>query len=162
MTVRLRVSDPGGLQATTSTTITVGGPPTVTIAAPSAAVTWAVGDTISFAGSARTSAGAQLPAARLLWTLSLRHCSRDDAGVCHTHAIEDFAGVGAGSFVAPDHEYPSHLLLVADRDRRRRPEHDRDHALEPEDRERRASPRRRPACGSRSPARPWRRRSRAP
>ena len=111
VTVRLRVSDPGGLQATTSTTITVGGPPMVTIAAPSAAVTWAVGDTISFAGSARNSAGATLPASALRWSLSLRHCSRDDANVCHTHAIQDYVGVASGHFVAPDHEYPSHLLL---------------------------------------------------
>ena len=111
VTVRLRVSDPGGLQATTSTTITVGGPPVVTLAAPSAAVTWAVGDTVSFSGSARNSAGATLPASALRWSLSLRHCSRDDANVCHTHAIQDYLGVASGFFVAPDHEYPSHLLL---------------------------------------------------
>ena len=111
VTVRLRVSDPGGLQATTSTTITVGGPPVVTLAAPSAAVTWAVGDTVSFSGSARNSAGATLPASALRWSLSLRHCSRDDATVCHTHAIQDYVGVASGHFVAPDHEYPSHLLL---------------------------------------------------
>ena len=111
VTVRLRVSDPGGLQATTSTTITVGGPPVVTLAAPSAAVTWAVGDSISFSGSARNSAGATLPASALRWSLSLRHCSRDDANVCHTHAIQDYVGVASGHFVAPDHEYPSHLLL---------------------------------------------------
>ena len=73
--------------------------------------TWAVGDTISFSGSARNSAGATLPASALRWSLSLRHCSRDDASVCHTHAIQDYVGVASGSFVAPDHEYPSHLLL---------------------------------------------------
>ena len=83
----------------------------VTLAAPSAAVTWAVGDTISFSGSARNSAGATLPASALRWSLSLRHCSRDDANVCHTHAIQDYVGVASGHFVAPDHEYPSHLLL---------------------------------------------------
>ena len=112
VTVRLRVTDPGGLTGTTSTTITVGGVPVATIDTPSAATTWAVGDTIAFAGSARTSSGAALPASRLSWTLSLRHCSRTDANVCHTHAIQDYAGVASGSFVAPDHEYPSHLLLA--------------------------------------------------
>ena len=111
VTARLRVSDPGGLHGTTTTTITVGGPPTATIGAPSPTATWAVGDTIAFSGFAHTSAGAALPASRLRWTLSLRHCSRTDASVCHTHAIEDHVGVAAGSFVAPDHEYPSHLLL---------------------------------------------------
>ncbi len=111
VTVRLRVTDPGGLTGTTSTTITVGGVPVATIDAPSTTTTWAVGDTIAFAGSARTSSGAALPASRLTWTLSLRHCSRTDSNVCHTHAIQDYAGVASGSFVAPDHEYPSHLLL---------------------------------------------------
>ncbi len=111
VTVRLRVTDPGGLAGTASTTITVGGVPVATIEEPSSTTTWAVGDTIAFAGSARTSSGAALPASRLSWTLSLRHCSRTDANVCHTHAIQDYAGVASGSFVAPDHEYPSHLLL---------------------------------------------------
>ena len=45
------------------------------------------------------------------WSLSLRHCSRDDASVCHTHAIQDYVGVASGRFVAPDHEYPSYLQL---------------------------------------------------
>ena len=34
-----------------------------------------------------------------------------DATVCHTHAIQDYVGVASGHFVAPDHEYPSHLQL---------------------------------------------------
>ena len=66
---------------------------------------WAVGDTINF------SATASVPASRLTWSLLLRHCSRTDASVCHTHAIQDYVGVASGSFVAPDHEYPSHLEL---------------------------------------------------
>jgi glucose/arabinose dehydrogenase len=111
ITVRLRVSDPGGLQGTSSATITVGAPPTVTLATPAEGTTWAVGDTVSFSGSARNSAGATLPASALRWSLSLRHCSREDASVCHTHAIQDYVGAASGSFVAPDHEYPSHLLL---------------------------------------------------
>ena len=77
ITVRLRVTDPGGLQGTTSATITVGAPPTVTIATPAAGTTWAVGDTVGFSGSARNSAGATLPASALRWSLTLRHCSRD-------------------------------------------------------------------------------------
>ncbi|WP_084286119.1 PQQ-dependent sugar dehydrogenase [Solirubrobacter soli] len=111
VTVRLRVTDTVGSTGTTSTTITVGAPPTVTIATPTNATTWAVGDTISFSGSARNSAGATLPAASLRWALDMRHCSRTDATNCHTHHIQDFVGVASGSFVAPDHEYPSHLEL---------------------------------------------------
>ena len=37
----------------------------------------------------------------------MRHCPSN----CHTHPIENYVGVASGSLVAPDHEYPSHLLL---------------------------------------------------
>ncbi len=40
----------------------------------------------------------------------MRHCPSD----CHSHIIETFSGVQGGSFDAPDHEYPSHLLLSVD------------------------------------------------
>ena len=110
-TVGLRVSD--GVQSVTTTkTITVGAPPTVAISAPAPTTTWAVGDTIAFAGSAHDGTGAPLPASALQWTLILRHCSRTDASACHTHTVERFDGVSSGSFVAPDHEYPSHLELT--------------------------------------------------
>ncbi len=111
VTVRLRVTDTSGLQGTATQTITVGAPPTVTIGSPTSATTWSVGDTIAFSGSARNSLGALLPASALNWSLSLRHCSRTDASVCHTHNIQDYAGVASGSFVAPDHEFPSYLQL---------------------------------------------------
>jgi hypothetical protein len=39
----------------------------------------------------------------------MQHCSL--SGSCHQHPLQDFAGVASGSFVAPDHEYPSHLEL---------------------------------------------------
>lgn len=109
--VRLRVTDPAGKTGSATQTITAGAPPTVTIGSPSPAATWAVGDAISFSGSARNSAGGALAASRLTWSLALRHCSRTDPTVCHTHALQDFAGVASGRFVAPDHEYPSHLQL---------------------------------------------------
>jgi len=100
VTVRLRVTDPGGLTGATSTVISVGAPPTVAITAPAEGTTWAVGDTIAFAGSGPN----------LTWALDMRHCS--DASTCHTHRIQDFTGT-SGSFVAPDHEYPSYLQLTA-------------------------------------------------
>ena len=40
----------------------------------------------------------------------MQHCPSD----CHSHIIETFSGVKSGTFVAPDHEYPSHLLLSVD------------------------------------------------
>jgi glucose/arabinose dehydrogenase/PKD repeat protein len=104
VSVHLRVTNPAGLSGTASRTITVGVPPTATIDAPTAATTWAVGDALAFAGSA--SAGS------LTWSLQLRHCSRVDANECHTHAISTSTG-DSGTFIAPDHEYPSHLELTA-------------------------------------------------
>ena len=82
-------------------------PPTPTISAPAAGTTWAVGDSISFAGSAADSQDGTLGPARLSWSLVLAHCPSG----CHTHPIQDFNGVASGSFTAPDHEYPSHLEL---------------------------------------------------
>jgi len=37
----------------------------------------------------------------------MQHCPSS----CHSHLVETFSGVASGSFVAPDHEYPSHLEL---------------------------------------------------
>lgn len=109
VTVRLRVRDSGGREGVVSETITVGTPPTVTIDADAAP--WKVGDTIAFSGSAKTGAGATLPPSALTWSLTLRHCGRAAPDVCHTHPIQDYAGVTGGSFRAPDHEWPAHLAL---------------------------------------------------
>src|SRR5918995_1176629 len=50
-----------------------------------------------------------LAASSLTWSLIMHHCSTQNS--CHQHVVEDFAGVASGSFVAPDHEYPSHIEL---------------------------------------------------
>ena len=44
VTVRLRVTDAGGLEGTTTVTVTAGAPPTARIDAPSGTTTWAVGE----------------------------------------------------------------------------------------------------------------------
>ena len=106
VTVRLRVSDPGGLADTEQRELTVGTPPTPVISAPTGGTTYAVGDTVSFSGSS-----AALPASQLRWTVDLHHCSAIEPTSCHVHHIQDFAGVASGSFVYPDHEYPSYLSL---------------------------------------------------
>jgi glucose/arabinose dehydrogenase len=105
VTVRLRVSDPGGLADTEQREVTVGTPPTPVISAPAGGTTYAVGDTVSFSGSAA------VPASQLRWTVDLHHCSAIQPTSCHVHHIQDFAGVESGSFVYPDHEYPSYLSL---------------------------------------------------
>jgi PKD repeat protein len=107
-TAGLRVTDNTGASATASTTITVGNtPPTATINTPAAGTTWKVGDVINFSGSATDAQDGTLPASALTWELVLQHCPSN----CHSHTIQSFAGVASGSFVAPDHEYPSYLEL---------------------------------------------------
>jgi uncharacterized repeat protein (TIGR01451 family) len=109
---RLRVTDIGGLSSTKTTTINVSSTaPVPMISTPSASTTWAVGDTISFSGSATDAEDGTLPASALTWNVILHHCPTDPNN-CHTHQIQTFSGVASGSFQAPDHEYPSYLELA--------------------------------------------------
>jgi uncharacterized repeat protein (TIGR01451 family) len=106
-TARLRVSD-GLATATASVTINAGQtPPTATINSPPAGTTWKVDDVIAFSGSAADQQDGALPASALSWTLLQQHCP----AACHSHTIQTYSGTASGSFVAPDHEYPSHLEL---------------------------------------------------
>jgi len=82
--------------------------PVPSIASPSSSVTWAVGDTIAFSGSATDAEDGTIPVSGLQWDEILHHCAADGV-TCHTHQIQTFAGVASGSFVAPDHGYPSWL-----------------------------------------------------
>ena len=111
VTVRLRVTDPGGLADTEETELTVGTPPTATITAPTVNASYAVGQTVSFAGSATRTDGSPVPTSQLQWTVDLNHCSAIVPTSCHVHHIQDFNGVASGSFAYPDHEYPSHITL---------------------------------------------------
>ncbi|NBH06555.1 PQQ-dependent sugar dehydrogenase, partial [Amycolatopsis sp. SID8362] len=110
----LRVTDSHGATATTTVRVTVGNPagldPVPVIDTPDAALTWSVGQTVPFAGRAIDAQDGQLPPSALSWRLAIRHCAAN--GTCHTHNVQDFPGVASGSFVAPDHEYPSYLQLT--------------------------------------------------
>jgi PKD repeat protein len=110
-TVRLQVTDDAGnTSVSLPLTITANNtPPAAAIASPSSTLTWRVGDTISFSGSATDTQDGTLPASALSWKLVLQHCSVIDPSSCHTHLIQTFDGVASGSFGAPDHEYPSYL-----------------------------------------------------
>jgi glucose/arabinose dehydrogenase/PKD repeat protein len=104
----LRVTDPSSATGTDSVTISAGNtPPRAVIDTPDAATTWKVGDTIAVSGHATDPQQGQLEASALTWSLVLHHCP----STCHEHPIQTFSGVASGSFVAPDHEYPSHLEL---------------------------------------------------
>ncbi len=110
ITVRLRVSDGRGGTGTATTQINVANSaPTATIVEPRtgvAATTWSVGDTISFSGTGSDPEQGTLPGTALTWTLIMHHCPSD----CHEHVITTMTG-DSGTFVAPDHEYPSYLEL---------------------------------------------------
>ena len=66
-----------------------------------------MGDVINFSGRGTDEQDGTLGPSALSWSLLLHHCP----SVCHVHSIQSFNGVSSGSFVAPDHEYPSHLEL---------------------------------------------------
>ena len=110
ITVRLKVIDKGGLVSTDTILIGAGNEvPNAQIDTPTAALHWAVGDSISFSGKGTDPQDGTLGANKLSWSLVMRHCLTENN--CHSHSIQDFAGVSSGSFVAPDHEFPSHLEL---------------------------------------------------
>jgi len=99
--------DAGGAVATDTLTITVGNtPPVATIAAPSPGFHWRVGDPVAYSGAAVDAQDGTLPAAALSWALIIHHCPSD----CHIHSVTSWTGA-SGTFVAPDHEYPSYLEL---------------------------------------------------
>ncbi len=110
-TPRLRVTDSKGALSVASATITVGvnTPPAALIASPQSGLRWKVGDTLSFSGSASDAQDGALGSSRLSWSVVLHHC--DSQGQCHQHPQNSYVGVNSGSFVAPDHPYPSYLEL---------------------------------------------------
>ena len=106
----MRVTDGEGLSAVASIVIQAGNtPPVPTIDTPAPALRWAVGQTITFSGRATDREQGAIPASALSWSLIMNHCATQTS--CHEHPIQDFAGVAGSSFVAPDHEYPSYLVL---------------------------------------------------
>ena len=103
-TVTLKVTDTHGGVDTESVVISVeNSPPVPVITTPLPNLTWRVNDVIPFAGSATDPEDGTLPASSLTWSLLLHHCPSN----CHVH----FLTILGNSFVAPDHEYPSHLEL---------------------------------------------------
>lgn len=110
-TARLRVTDSRGETGTTTVGIQASnGPPQPTINNPSSTLQWSVGQQISFSGSAADPEEGTLPASRLSWSAHIFHCAED--GSCHEHPpFFSASGVSSGSFTAPDHEYPSHIVI---------------------------------------------------
>jgi glucose/arabinose dehydrogenase len=104
--VKVRVKDDLDRSDIASITIYPGdeGPPVPVIDSIVPSADWAVGDTISYAGSATDPDTGALPGSGLEWHITIQHCP----GECHTHPFTEAEG-DSGSFQAPPHEYPSHL-----------------------------------------------------
>ena len=106
VTVHVRVSD-GLLTDTEQVVVSPGNsPPSITAMSPAASLTWAVGETINFSATA-SDPQQTLPDSAFSWSLTIQHCP----SVCHSHPLTTWSGQRTGSFPAPDHEYPSDLLL---------------------------------------------------
>jgi glucose/arabinose dehydrogenase len=108
--IQLKVSDNHGASDTLDVPITISsGNTSPTAVMNVSSTTWKVGSEITFSGSASDPEDGMLPASSLSWSLILHHCSSE--GSCHEHPVQEFTGVSTGSFVTPDHEYPTHLEL---------------------------------------------------
>jgi glucose/arabinose dehydrogenase len=77
-------------------------PPAATISSPSAALTFKVGDTITYSGGATDAEDGTLSPAQLSWRVLLRHCPGFGTD-CHIHPFTAQEGVSGGSFTVPDH-----------------------------------------------------------
>lgn len=103
--VSVQVSD-GSLARERALTIYPGNtPPTVDRMWPLVGRDWVVGEEIG--AFAEASDDKPIPDANYLFSLTVEHCP----SVCHSHPITSFRGQ-SGSFIAPDHEYPSRLLFT--------------------------------------------------
>lgn len=110
VTARVRVSDDLNHTDVAEVTLYPGdlGPPEVEIEAPQASLEWAIGETVGYKATSTDPDGEGFGTGLTPhWEFTLMHCP---AG-CHEHPITS-ADSPSGSFVAPPHEYPSHLKLV--------------------------------------------------
>ncbi|MGH2354679.1 MAG: PQQ-dependent sugar dehydrogenase, partial [Chloroflexota bacterium] len=107
-TATLTVDDGRGGTSDDSVTIVVGNEaPVVTITAPSASLTYKVGDVITFAGSATDAEDGTIGGAGLAWEVIIQHCP---GGLCHVHTLTTGSGSG-GSFTIPDHGDESYFEI---------------------------------------------------
>ena len=109
--MQLKVTDPHGLFDTDSVVISAGNtPPSANIVYPNPPMSWEVGQRFTFQGTADDQQDGALPPSAFSWSLLLQHCSAAGSG-CHTHSLQTFSGSPSGSFIPPDHDWPSRLEL---------------------------------------------------
>jgi glucose/arabinose dehydrogenase/PKD repeat protein/fibronectin type 3 domain-containing protein len=92
--VRLTVSDGENSSISTPLTISVGTPPTATIASPTDGATFRAGDVISYSGNATDPEDGNLPASAYTWNIDFLHDT-------HVHPGTAITGIKAGTFVIP-------------------------------------------------------------
>jgi glucose/arabinose dehydrogenase len=110
-TAGLQVTDPAGNQSIDTVQINASnGAPVPAIDAPTGTLHWSVGDQISVHGSATDPEDGVLAPEKLNWSIVMLHCPPGPAG-CHQHFFGGFTGTDHGSFIAPDHDYPSSLIF---------------------------------------------------
>jgi glucose/arabinose dehydrogenase len=108
VTATLRVTDSHGAASSQAIALNPGNtPPRPVIDTPSPSLTWAANDQVTFSAHADDDEDGGLPASAFSWQLLLFHCPDS----CHTHFVQTWNGRTSGSFAAPDHEYPSYLVL---------------------------------------------------
>lgn len=105
-TVKLTATSTSGNSGTAETYVKAGTlPPTVTITAPNASLTYRVGDVITYTGSATDARDGTLPPDKLWWQVIVHHCvpAANGTSGCHTHYLTNSTGT-TGSFTVPDHD----------------------------------------------------------
>jgi len=110
VTVKVRVSDDFSHTSVASVDLYPGdkGPPHATIEKPLSSLEWAVGETVNYEAKATDPDGETFGSGLTPhWELRLEHCPAE----CHEHPITS-SDSASGSFVAPAHEFPSHLKLI--------------------------------------------------
>jgi glucose/arabinose dehydrogenase len=110
--IAVRVVDGEGLSSVARITVYPGdSPPVVDIEEPDDGAAWGVGEEIKLNGSALDSDGTDLDGLSLYWSTRLAHCPSGPGG-CHTHPLGVFAGLRKGSFLAPEHDFPSYIEVT--------------------------------------------------
>jgi glucose/arabinose dehydrogenase len=110
--IAVRVEDEEGLSSVARVTVYPGdSPPELTVEKPSSSFDWNVGQEIEFVGSAIDAEGHHLPGLSFYWSTRLAHCPTSPEN-CHKHPLQVFSGVAEGSFIAPEHDYPSYIEIT--------------------------------------------------
>ncbi len=119
-TVAVRVVDGHDLRSVAKITVYPHDtPPNPQIIAPveslskpgKAALEWHVGQQIHFEGLATDAEDGELEHTNLDWNTRVLHCPFGPEA-CHFHPLRAFPGVTQGTLTAPDHDYPSRIVLT--------------------------------------------------